>query len=140
MPGKWKRDNSLAQLQWEVDGAWYSLTPAKSTPCLWAVVRLHAENGLTPRKGDPGDHHKTTRPIGIQTEGQEKPVELLVGLVTYVDDILFAMPEVHMHPVIRLLLKKYVTKQSGSLPSADWILGLPDYPGFNWHSSVRSRQ
>ena len=37
--------------------------------------------------------------------------------MTYVDDLLFAVPEVHMHPVIRLLLKKYVMKQSGSLPS-----------------------
>ena len=38
--------------------------------------------------------------------------------MTYVDDLLFAMPEVHMQSVIRLLLKKYVMKQSGSLPSA----------------------
>ena len=59
----------------------------------------------------------STRSIGVQTESQDKPVELLGGLVTYVDDLLFAMPEVHMQPVIRLLLKKYVMKQSGSLPS-----------------------
>ena len=37
--------------------------------------------------------------------------------MTYVDDLLFAMPEVHMQPIIRLLLKKYVMKQSGCLPS-----------------------
>ena len=37
--------------------------------------------------------------------------------MTYVDDLLFAMPEVHMRPIIHLLLKKYVMKQSGCLPS-----------------------
>ena len=62
-------------------------------------------------------YRKSTRSIGIQTEGQDKPVELLGGLVTYVDDLLLAMPEVHMKPVTRLLLKKYVMKQSGSPPS-----------------------
>ena len=55
--------------------------------------------------------------IGIQTEGQEKPVRLLGGLVTYVDDLLLAMPEWHLRPVMDLLLKKYVMKQSGILPS-----------------------
>ena len=34
-----ERDNSLAELQWEIDGSWYGLTPAKGNPCLWAVVR-----------------------------------------------------------------------------------------------------
>ena len=58
-----------------------------------------------------------TRSIGIQTEGQEQPVELLGGLVTSVNDLLLAMLEVHMRPVISLLLKKYVMKQSGCLPS-----------------------
>ena len=71
-----ERDNSLAQLQWEVDGAWYGLTPAKGKPCLWAVVRLHAENGFSPEKGKGGESRKATRSIGIQTEGQDKPVEL----------------------------------------------------------------
>ena len=41
----------------------------------------------------------------------------LGGLVTYVDDLLLAMPEWHLRPVINLLLKKYVMKQSGVLPS-----------------------
>ena len=86
-------------------------------PCLWAVVRLHAEKGPAPEKGKKGRNCQSTRSIGIQTEGQDKPVELLGGLVTYVDDLLFAKPEVHMQPVIRLFLKKYVMKQSGSLPS-----------------------
>ena len=57
------------------------------------------------------------RTIGIQTEGQEKPVRLLGGLVTYVDDLLLAMPEWHLRPVVDLLFKKYVMKQSGVLPS-----------------------
>ena len=47
----------------------------------------------------------------------DKPLDLLGGVVTYVDDLLFAMPEVHMRPIIHLLLKKYVMKQSGCLPS-----------------------
>ena len=53
-----------------------------------------------------------SRSIGIQTEGQKRPVRLLGGLVTYVDDLLLAMPEWHMRPVVNLLLKKYVMKQS----------------------------
>ena len=57
------------------------------------------------------------RTIGIQTEGHEKPVRLLGGLVTYVDDLLLAMPEWHLRPVVNLLLKKFVMKQSGVLPS-----------------------
>ena len=57
------------------------------------------------------------RSIGIQTEGQERPVKLLGGLVTYVDDLLLAMPEVHLRLVVDLLLKKYVMKQSGIPPS-----------------------
>ena len=112
-----ERDNSLAQLQWEIDGAWYGLTPAKGNPCLWAVIRLHAEKGPSPEKDEKGRSCQFTRSIGIQTEGQDKPTELLGGLVTYVDDLLFAMPEVHMQPFTRLLLKRYVMKQSGSLPS-----------------------
>ena len=44
-------------------------------------------------------------------------MELLGGLVTYVDDLLLAIPEVHMRPVITLLLKKHLMKQSGGLPS-----------------------
>ena len=101
----------------DVFGRLHGLTPAKGNPCLWAVVRLHAENVLSPEKGKNVESRKAMRSIGIQTEGQDKPVELLGGLVTYVDDLLFAMPKVHMQPVIRLLLKKYVMKQSGSLPS-----------------------
>ena len=69
------------------------------------------------RAGRQGSQSSQTRSIGVQTEGQDKPLELLGGVVTYVDDLLFAMPEVHMRPVIRLLLKKYVMKQSGCLPS-----------------------
>ena len=125
MRGKWReRDNSLAQLQREVDGAWYGLTPAKGNPCLWAVVRLHAENGLSPKKGKDGGCRKATRSLGVQTEGQDKPVEVMGGLVTYVDDLLFAMPEVHMQPFIPLLLKKYVMKQSGSLASESQTVTL----------------
>ena len=100
-----ERDNSLAQLQLEVDGAWYGLTPAKGNPCLWAVVRLHAKNNLLPEKGQEGTDRKSARSIGIQTEGEDKLVELLGGLVTYVDDLLLAMSELHMKPVIHLLLK-----------------------------------
>ena len=47
----------------------------------------------------------------------KKPVRLLGGLVTYVDDLLLALPEWHLRPVVDLLLKKYVMKQSGVLPS-----------------------
>ena len=97
----------MAQLQWEIDGSWHGLTPAKGNPCLWAVVRLPTEKGPTPEKDKKGRNCPSMRSIEIQTEGQDKPVELLGGLVTYVDDLLFAMPEVHMQPVIRLLLKKY---------------------------------
>ena len=56
--------------------------------------------------------------------------------MTYVDDLLLAMPERHIRPVVNLLLKKYVMKQSGVLPSgpqkknADWILGMQDNPRF----------
>ena len=42
---------------------------------------------------------------------------LKCGLVTYVDDLLLAMPEWHLRLVVDLLLKKYVMKQSGILPS-----------------------
>ena len=77
-----KRDNSLAQLQWAVEGYWYGLTPAKGNPHLWAVVRLDAENGLKPAKGQQSMNAGTlTRSIGIQTEGQDKPMELMGGLV-----------------------------------------------------------
>ena len=112
-----ERDNSLAELQWEIDGSWYGLTPAKGNPCLWAVVKLRAERGPVSTAGRQGVRTSQTRSVGVQTEGQDTPLELLGGVVTYVDDLLFAMPEVHMRPVIRLLLKKYVMKQSGCLPS-----------------------
>ena len=111
-----ERDNSLAELPWEIDGSWYGLTPAKGNPCLWAVESLQAENAVS-KAGRQETKSSQTRSIGVQTEGQDKPLELLGGVVTYVDDLLFAMPEVHMRPVIRLLLKKYVMKQSGCLPS-----------------------
>ena len=100
-----ERDNSLAELQWEIDGSWYGLT------------RLSAEEGPATKAGRQGAKPTQTRSIGIQTEGQDKPLDLLGGVVTYVDDLLFAMPEVHMRPIIHLLLKKYVMKQSGCLPS-----------------------
>ena len=112
-----ERDNSLAELQWEIDGSWYGLTPAKGNPCLWAVVQLQAEKGPASQATRHGGKSLLTRSIGVQTEGQDKPLELLGGLVTYVDDLLLAMPEVHMQPIIRLLLKKYVMKQLGCLPS-----------------------
>ena len=124
-----ERDNTLAQLQWEVGKRWYGLVPAKGNPCLWAIVELDAENHYVPgvasasaqslspeESGQPSKATKC-RTIGIQTEGQEKPVRLLGGLVTYVDDLLLAMPEWHLRPVVDLLLKKYVMKQSGVLPS-----------------------
>ena len=124
-----ERDNTLAQLQWEVEERWYGLVPAKGNPCLWAIVELDAENHYAPcvasvsaqsqgaeESGQPSMAMKY-RTIGIQTEGQEKPVRLLGGLVTYVDDLLLAMPEWHLRPVVDLLLKKYVMKQSGVLPS-----------------------
>ena len=112
-----ERDNSLAELQWEIDGIWYGLTPAKGNPCLWAVVQLLAEEGPATKAGRQGARPTTARSIGVQTEGQDRPLDLLGGVVTYVDDLLFAMPEVHMRPIIHLLLKKYVMKQSGCLPS-----------------------
>ena len=124
-----ERDNTLAQLQWEVEERWYGLVPAKGNPCLWAIVELDAENHYVPcvasasaqtqSANEPGQPSKAMkcRTIGIQTEGQEKPVRLLGGLVTYVDDLLLAMPEWHLRPVVDLLLKKYVMKQSGVLPS-----------------------
>ena len=124
-----ERDNTLAQLQWEVEERWYGLVPAKGNPCLWAIIELDAENHYVPyvasasaqsqtakEHGEPS-MAKKCRTIGIQTEGQEKPVRLLGGLVTYVDDLLLAMPEWHLRPVVDLLLKKYVMKQSGVLPS-----------------------
>ena len=117
LAGEVERDNSLAELQWEIDGSWYGLTPAKGNPCLWAVVRLLAEEGPATKAGRQGAKPTTARSIGVQTEGQNKPLDLLGGVVTYVDDLLFAMPEVHMRPIIHLLLKKYVMKQSGCLPS-----------------------
>ena len=54
---------------------------------------------------DADEHGQPTmatkcRTIGIQTEGQEKPVRLLGGLVTYVDDLLLALPEWHLRPVV----------------------------------------
>ena len=124
-----ERENTLAQLQWEVEERWYGLVPAKGNPCLWAIVELDAENHYVPcvdsasaqpqtakEFGQPS-MAKKCRTIGIQTEGQEKPVRLLGGLVTYVDDLLLAMPEWHLRLVVDLLLKKYVMKQSGVLPS-----------------------
>ena len=36
--------------------------------------------------------------------------------MTYVDGFLLAMPDQHLRPVVDLLLKKYVKKQSGRLP------------------------
>ena len=112
-----ERDNSLAELQWKVGDSWYGLTPAKGNPCLWAVVQLSAEEGPATKAGRHRVKPAQIRSIGIQTEGQDKPLELMGGVVTYVDDLLFAMPEVHMRPIIHLLLKKYVMKQSGCLPS-----------------------
>ena len=124
-----ERDNTLAQLQWEVEERWYGLVPAKGNPCLWAIVELDAENHYVPHVASVSAQFQNTdehgqpamatkcRTIGIQTEGQEKPVRLLGGLVTYVDDLLLAMPEWHLRPVVDLLLKKYVMKQSGVLPS-----------------------
>ena len=44
-----ERDNTLAQLQWEVEERWYGLVPAKGNPCLWAIVELDAENNYVPR-------------------------------------------------------------------------------------------
>ena len=88
-----ERDNSLAELQWEINGSWYGLTPAKGNPCLWAVVRLSPEKGPVSRAGRQGTKSSQTRSIGVQTEGQDKPLDLLGGVVTYVDDLLFAMPE-----------------------------------------------
>ena len=41
-----ERDNTLAQLQWEVEERWYGLVPAKGNPCLWAIVELDAEKSL----------------------------------------------------------------------------------------------
>ena len=124
-----ERDNTLAQLQWEVEERWYGLVPAKGNPCLWAIVELDAENHYVPHVASVSAQFQNTdehgqpsmatkfRTIGIQTEGQEKPVRLLGGLVTYVDDLLLTMPEWHLRPVVDLLLKKYVMKQSGVLPS-----------------------
>ena len=101
-----ERDNSLAQLQWEIGRKWSGLTPAKGNPCLWAVVRLDAENGVFPVKGCSQEKGgEASRSIGIQTEGQEQPLELLGGLVTCVDDLLLAMPEEHLRPVVNLLLR-----------------------------------
>ena len=124
-----ERDNTLAQLQWEVEEGWYGLVPAKGSPCLWAIVELDAENDYVPHVASGSAQFQNTdehgqpsmatkfRTIGIQTEGQEKPVRLLGGLVIYVDDLLLAMPEWHLRPVVDLLLKKYVMKQSGVLSS-----------------------
>ena len=123
-----ERDNTLAQLQWEVEDRWYGLIPAKGNPCLWAIVELDAENRIMPveassksQDSEPATEQPSTatklRSIGIQTEGKERPVKLLGGLVTYVDDLLLAMPKVHPRPVMDLLLKKYVMKQPGILPS-----------------------
>ena len=47
-----ERDNSLAELQWEIDGSWYGLTPAKGNPCLWAVVQPQAEKGPVSQAGE----------------------------------------------------------------------------------------
>ena len=125
-----ERDNSLAQLQWEVEDRWYGLVPAEGNPCLWAIVELDAENSYLPLAADASVKEQDTRPtnekpstatklrsIGIQTEGQDRPVRLLGGLVTYVDDLLLAIPERHLRPVVNLLLKRYVMKQSGIVPS-----------------------
>ena len=66
----------------------------------------------TRRDGETSLKNASNRSIVVQTEGQEKPFELLGGLVTYVDDLLLAMPEQHLRPVVELLQKKYVMKQS----------------------------
>ena len=84
-----ERDNTLAQLQWEVEERWYGLVPAKGNPCLWAIIELDTENKYVPRVAkasvqdrDPSEHEQPPtatkyRSIGIQTEGREKPVCLL---------------------------------------------------------------
>ena len=97
-----ERDNTVAQLHWEIEGCRCGLLPAKGNPCLWAIVELDAEymplaatataKGSESMSGQPSTASRC-RSIGIQTEGQERPVELLGGLVTYVDDLLLAMPE-----------------------------------------------
>ena len=141
-----ERDHTLAQLQWEVEDRWYGLTPAKGNPCLWAFVELDAENETTgiaasstaqssePTKEQPPTATKL-RSIGIQTEGQERPVKLLGGLVTYVDDLLLAMPEVHLRPVVDLLLKEVCNEAVWSSPEwtteegdTDRLPGMQDNP------------
>ena len=95
---------------------------------MWAIVELDAVNGTMPvvagsqtPSSEPAKGHPQTatksRSKGIQTEGQERPLKLLGGLVTDVDDLLLAIPEEDLRPVVNLLLKKYVMKQSGVLPS-----------------------
>ena len=83
------------------------------------MAQLDAEVPPLTRKGDKErtkgrtPKRATRRFIGIQTQGQERPAELLGGLVTYVDDLLLAMPKEHLKPIVELLLKKHVMKKSG---------------------------
>ena len=65
-----ERDNSLAELQWEIDGSWHGLTPAKGNPCLWAVAQLQAEKGPMPQATVKGEDCSSTRSIGVQAECQ----------------------------------------------------------------------
>ena len=103
----------MSQLQWEIDQKWYGLSPAKGNPCLWAVVHLVAEAAPPSRKGsDLGKKGGGCR-FSVQPH---KPLELLGGFVTCVDDLLLAMPDQHLRPVVDLLLRKHVMKQSGCLP------------------------
>ena len=63
------KDNSLAQLQWEIERTWYGLSPAKGNPCLWAVVQLDAEATElnSTRKGH------TQGEIELQTDATQSP-------------------------------------------------------------------
>ena len=53
-----ERDNTLAQLQWEIEDRWYGLVPAKGNPCLWAIVELDAENSFVPVAANSGHKDK----------------------------------------------------------------------------------
>ena len=64
-----ERDNSLAELQWESNGMWYGLTPAKGNPCLWAVVQLMAEEGPATKAGRQGAKPTAARSIGVSDRG-----------------------------------------------------------------------
>ena len=80
--GKWSVTTLWQNCKWEIDGTWYGLTPAKGNPCLWAVVQLLAEEGPATKAGRQGAKPITARSIGVQTEGQDKPLDLLGGVVT----------------------------------------------------------